>query len=98
MARRNSSTRKSPVKPATMPDPAGRVDIALCRLLEESVRQFGSPQVQKIYADLASPINESIRTIVGPRTDIGVTAKRAVNVIQLVVGELAGGGNVRRPA
>lgn len=85
---RNASAVPRP-KPA--PDPTGRVDIALCRLLETAVQQYAGVDVRAIYSVLAPQINMGISAVVGPRTSVGVTARQAVKAIRVVAKEIHGG-------
>jgi len=82
--------------PARGIDPTGRVDIALCRLLETAVAQYADVPVRAIYTALQPQINMGIRAVVGPRTSVGVTAKQAVSALQIVAREIASGNGGRK--
>lgn len=91
--RRNNSTQSNTTQPqARAIDPCGRVDIALCRLLETAVSQYAGVDVRAIYNVLAPQINMGIQAVVGPRTTVGVTAKQAVNAIHAVAAQIHKGG------
>jgi hypothetical protein len=76
-------------RPRRQPNPTGRVDIALSRLLEYAVNQYADVPVRAVYNTLQKQINMGIAAVVGPRTSVGVTAKQAVSMIRLVAGEIA---------
>jgi hypothetical protein len=97
VSKRSSARAKTPAQmPA--PNPCGRVDIALCRLLDLGVQMYATPQMKELYTSLAPTIQNGIRAVVGPRTEVGVNAKRVVGVVQLIAGEIAGSGNGRKTA
>jgi hypothetical protein len=97
MSRRNTggAGRRSTSVPRTksLPDPIGRVDIALQRLLELAVHTYADLPVRAVYANLQAQINMGISAVVGPRTAVGGTAKQAVQAIRAVAKQIDGGGS-----
>jgi len=57
------STQKAPRRRA--PDPAGRVDILVSRLLEVAVEQYGDLPLRGVYGTYKTEINRAIRKHLG---------------------------------
>lgn len=83
--RRNAKSFAAKHPRNTQPNPAGRVDIALSRLLEFAVHAYADVPVRAVYTTLQPQINMALSAVTGPRTQVGVTARGTIAAIHAVV-------------